>query len=254
MSRPHIEFIQEQDRPWQNAAPAAGLSGFQWKILSQADNHGAQTALVRFDSGWRSAPGLALPAAQEFFLLEGALSAVCGNQTCALSPGGYLRIAPGTPFGPLRASAETRTLWMTDGRLDPIPPSPPTPESVTFTDSTALEWQIPWVKGPAPGLRLKLLWRDEKSGAYSRLLSVDPGWSEPRLEHHDCSEEAFVIAGDMTMGSLGTMRPGAYFWRPPGIKHGPMHSSSGALILIRTDGALFNYYTAADGTPLNYTA
>jgi quercetin dioxygenase-like cupin family protein len=171
-----------------------------------------------------------------------------------LKAGSYLRIDPKIACGPFCAESACRLLWITEGRLDPVPPVSPSPESVTFTDSTSLEWQIPWVKGPAPGLRLKLLWRDEQSGAYSRLLSVDPGWREPRLEHHDCSEEAFVLEGDMTMGSLGTMRPGAYFWRPPGIKHGPMHSSSGALILIRTDGALFNYYTAADGTPLNYTA
>jgi hypothetical protein len=136
---------------------------------------------------------------------------------------------------------------MTDGRLEPAPAEA---GSMTAADSAAMAWQLPWVTGPAPGLRLKLLWRDEATGAYTRLLDVAPGWREPRLEHHDCSEEAFMLAGDMTMGALGTMRPGAYFFRPPGIRHGPMHSQAGAVILVRTDGVLVNHYSAPDGTPL----
>jgi glyoxylate utilization-related uncharacterized protein len=252
MARPHVEFIQEQALAWERAKPVSAWPDLHWKVLSREEDGGAFTALVSLAAGWRAAAPAAFAAAQEFYVIDGELDIECAGRTYALKPGGYLRVGPGAACGPLAAAAACRLLWITDGWLEPFEALPPSPESVTFTDAAALEWQIPWVKGPAPGLRLKLLWRDAASGAYSRLLSVDPGWSEPRLEHHDVSEEAFVLEGDMTMGALGTMRPGAYFWRPPRIRHGPMRSTAGAVILIRTDGALFNYYTAPDGTPLNY--
>ena len=84
---------------------------------------------------------------------------------------------------------------------------------------------------------------DDKSGAYSRLISADAGWIESRQEHHDCVEEVYMISGDMTMGELGTMTSGGYIWRPPLIKHGPMQTNAGGLMFIRTDGPLINHYT-----------
>lgn len=247
MPRPHIEFIQEQALAWEPAALPAGCGGASWKILSRDEAGGAFTALVRLDPGWRTAGSPAFAAAQELFVIDGELVASGGRRTARLGPGGYLRVGPGTLCGLQAASAACRLLWMADGRLDPAPAEA---EALAVADSAAMAWQVPWVKGPAPGLRLKLLWRDETTGAYSRLLDVAPGWGEPRLEHHDCSEEAFMLSGDMTMGGLGTMGPGAYFFRPPGIKHGPMHSRAGAVIFIRTDGILVNHYSAPDGTPL----
>ncbi len=252
MPRAHREFIQEQGLPWLSVDLAEGLSPFDWKVLSQAEDGGAVTALARLEPGWRTADGLVFSAAQEFLVLEGELSVACGQRIYRLTPWAYMRIGAGAAHGPLSSATGCRLLWMTEGLLETVTPATDPLEPVTFTDPRTMEWELPWVKGPAPGLRLKLLWRNDETGAYSRLLSVDPGWSEPRLEHHDCSEEAFVLSGEMTLGALGTMRCGAYFWRPPGIKHGPMHSREGAVIFIRTDGALVNYYSTVDGTPLNY--
>lgn len=252
MARPHIEFVQEQDLLWEPARPAAGLAEFDWKPLSRDPESGAVTALVQLAAGWRSPAAAAFSAALELFVLEGRLQVALAGTPHTLAAGGYLRVGAETAIGPLAAEQPSRLLWMAAARLDPKPPRRAAAATATVADTNAIAWQTPWVPGPAPGLTLKLLWRDEATGAYSRLLAVAPGWREERLEHHDCSEEAYLLSGEMTMGALGTMRPGAYFWRPPGIRHGPMRSGAGAVLFIRTDGPLVNYYTSPDGTPLNY--
>ena len=45
----------------------------------------------------------------------------------------------------------------------------------------------------------------------------------------------FLISGEVH-GNLGLMRPGAYFWRPPKIPHGPYGSLTGNIYLFRTKG------------------
>ena len=252
MARPHIEFIQMQDITWQTAALADGMQPVPHKKLSHDADNGAFTAMVRLANGWQVAGARAYKAAQELYVLAGQLALTANNEEFLLKPGGYLHIAARTPLGPLKAASGTEILWMADARLNKASAGSPPGEGVTFTDSAALEWETPWVTGPEPGLRIKLLWRDETSGAYTRLIAADPEWTEERLEHHECIEEVYVLEGDMTMGDLGTMTAGGYIWRPPMIKHGPMHTPSGGVMFIRTDGPLENFYTDVAGRPLNY--
>lgn len=50
-------------------------------------------------------------------------------------------------------------------------------------------------------------------------------------------------------GNAGIMHPGAYFWRPPDIKHGPYGSKTGNIILMRSQGgALATDYYDPDAT------
>jgi hypothetical protein len=57
-----------------------------------------------------------------------------------------------------------------------------------------------------------------------------------RLEKHPHAEEVFMIAGDMPC-SLGVMKAGAYFYRPPEIEHGLDCSLGGFLFIMRTPGS-----------------
>lgn len=52
---------------------------------------------------------------------------------------------------------------------------------------------MPW-KEIAPGVRLKVLWRDEVSGASTVLFSFAPGTQAPRHEHMGI-EQTFVLEG-----------------------------------------------------------
>ena len=52
-------------------------------------------------------------------------------------------------------------------------------------------------------------------------------------ETHPCVEEFFLLEGSLGWPQ-GMMRPGAYFWRPPVIEHGPGASLTGYLGLFRS--------------------
>ena len=51
-------------------------------------------------------------------------------------------------------------------------------------------------------------------------------------EIHDHFEEMFMLQGEMWMPE-GKIRPGAYFFRPPGIVHGPHVSAAGFFQIMR---------------------
>lgn len=252
--RPHTEFIQRQDLPWTGIELVAGTPPVDRKLLSRSADQTAFTALMRIGAGWQADRLPPRRSACELFVLDGELILEAAEGYFDLDGGCYLRIEGDQQDGAIKAAVDTELLYMTaigPGRAHENEPHTARAKW-TFRDSGKIEWKIPWVSGPNPGLRIKLLWRDESSGAYTRLIEAGPGWTEKRREHHGCVEEVYMLSGDMTMGALGTMTAGGYIWRPPGIKHGPMHTRGGGLMFIRTDGPLQNYYTAADGTPLNY--
>ena len=59
-------------------------------------------------------------------------------------------------------------------------------------------------------------------------------WAE-RSEIHPVVEEMYLLAGEVH-GDRGIMRPGAYFWRPPFVPHGPYGTQTGNLYFFRTRG------------------
>lgn len=250
MERVQIEFIQSQSLPWLKGRLWAGAPPVGQKLLSGDDTLNAFTAAVRLKAGWHAEKLPQRQGACELFVLTGRLQMQVGEDNFDLIPGGYLRIENQRINGSIKAVVATELLYLT--AIGPEPVSGVTDTACTFVDSKTLDWEIPWVLGPNPGLKLKLLWRSEETGAYTRLIKAEPGWSEDRQEHHDCIEEVYMLSGDMAMGSRGTMTAGGYIWRPAGIKHGPMITREGGLMFIRTDGPLKNYYTDVDGTPLNY--
>ena len=56
----------------------------------------------------------------------------------------------------------------------------------------------------------------------------------PLAEIHSTVEEAFLIRGDVLVGTRGELSPGSYFWRPGLIEHGPLASRNGTLFCFRT--------------------
>lgn len=83
----------------------------------------------------------------------------------------------------------------------------------------------------APGIRFKMLYRDEISGTSSMLARLDPGVVMP--EHtHSGVEECYVIEGDLTYGDH-TIRAGDYHVAASGATHLPMSTAKGALVYLR---------------------
>ncbi|MBF6570918.1 MAG: cupin domain-containing protein [Candidatus Binataceae bacterium] len=82
------------------------------------------------------------------------------------------------------------------------------------------------------GVYQKILTHDPETGNYTRLLKFEPGGD---MRHqgvltHDHWEEVWMIEGSLTDVTLGkTFAAGTYACRPPGMKHGPYTSATGAL-------------------------
>lgn len=246
MTRPHIEYLQSQALPWQ-PAHWPHLAGCQVKVLSRDPATGAASALVRFPAGWHShGPGY-LDADEELFVLEGALD-IDGRrypQDCYGGfPAGARRAAWSAPEGAVALVFYAAEPGWTAGE----PPAPAA--AATFHDAYEMPWS--W-DGMDPayagvGLRWKILRGSPHGTAATMLVTCPPHLHPPRWvgpqEVHDCAEEMYLLSGDF-LSALGPMAAGAYFWRPPGVAHGPYGSRGGSLALIRTDGApLVNHWTS----------
>ncbi|MBB3041549.1 hypothetical protein FHU40_001350 [Nocardioides soli] len=110
-------------------------------------------------------------------------------------------------------------------------------------DSEAMNWDAVPNPGPMPGLFIKYLHVDPVTGFYTRLVHAQEGWSDHRLAHHPCYEEAYTTQGLMEY-NFGTLDLGTYFFRPARVKHGHFTSMEGGCTwLLRSDGELANWYT-----------
>ena len=95
------------------------------------------------------------------------------------------------------------------------------------------------------------------TGFYTRLVHASEGWTDHRLAHHPCYEEAYTVQGHMEY-NFGTLDLGTYFFRPARVKHGHFTTmEGGATWLLRSDGELLNWYTQNEwvrwgGEAVNY--
>jgi hypothetical protein len=231
MARPQIEFIQSQCLPWTPGARFGLGGGVEVKTLSEDAQSGAASLLVRYPAGW-SFPAGSRAADEEFLILDGELKigeASLGRFNYAHWPAGYRAAA--------RAS-ENGAVALTFFSGDPRPPAPPAFDpgrlverldafSVTYTGNFHPEFP--------PGAGRKVLFTDPATQETSWILGTLPmRWAE-RSEEHDHVEEMYLLSGE-SHGDRGVMRPGAYFWRPGHIAHGPYGTLSGNLYFFRTKG------------------
>jgi len=91
---------------------------------------------------------------------------------------------------------------------------------------------IPWkpIEGSS-GLYEKYLVMDPETGSHTRLVKGDPGFDgKGKLLEHDFWEETYLLEGSCWHGDK-LQKPGAYYCRPPHLKHGPFRSDDGYIIL-----------------------
>jgi hypothetical protein len=115
---------------------------------------------------------------------------------------------------------------------------------VAHCDSDLMPWDTRFShQFVGTGIGIKFL-RNVPGGDRTWLLhkSADRRQDLPergRLEKHPCGEEFFLLEGQLNW-PMGPMKPGAYFWRPPGIVHGPGASLPGYLALYRSKAGAFS--------------
>lgn len=87
---------------------------------------------------------------------------------------------------------------------------------------------LPWKPTPTPGIDMKVLLRDERSGLLTALFRWEPG-TELGLHEHVEIEQTYVLEGSI-VDEEGEVRAGDYVWRPRGNRH-VARSPGGALVL-----------------------
>jgi hypothetical protein len=265
MGRGHVEILHSPEVPSADLEADGWPAGASAKTLSRDPDTGAMTAIVLLPAGYRRPAGH-IPAPTELIVLSGALR--IGERICEK---GFYEFMP---------AGGTQEPWTVDEGCELLLLSPQlapdfVPEEGVYAgegrirhDTQRMPWTVTPIPGPPPGLFLKVLRLDEETGAAVFVCGIVPRYDYPLIEYHDCTEEAFVLEGDMRLGTSGLMRPGSYFWRPPYITHGPFYSRSGMVALITIDSPLINHYVedprrsaeenhreaAAEGSPPDYLA
>ena len=269
--RPHVELIDEHDLLW-HPAELPNAEGEAWqRNLSYDEEDGSASLKVRFATDWQREAGL--HAAQtEWYVLSGEVTV--GDQR--LTDGGYWCAPRGAWTPRISASKGTEILLFreyADWTFTPMPANAPEVDGeaeFVVRDVKAMDWYdvehpehgspMDFERGgtPVPGLFIKLLYRDPVTGFYTRLIKAKPGWREHPLAHHPVYEEAYCLDGEFDY-NYGTMRPGQYFFRPAGVRHGDFTAGeeSGCTWLLRCDGDLVDWYTEnasveMKGTPVNW--
>lgn len=108
----------------------------------------------------------------------------------------------------------------------------PKPE-LEFFDVENVEWTP--VEG-SPGIKERIVSRDEETGSYTRILWFDPGTVTTERLVHDFWEEVYILKGGLLdLTTHQTFLEGYYACRPPGMYHGPYSVPVGCVTLeIRT--------------------
>lgn len=234
MARPFIEFIQCQALPWHRGLYGGARPDVDVRMLSLDDETGASSVLVRYPSGWVRNEPERLLADEEFFVLKGKLrigETVYGPYSYAHLPAGFER---------RRASSEEGVVMVSFFSSEPTVTSSDIEEkdrqrTVSQVDAMEGPWTGNFHPDFPPGAGRKWLKQDPLSGEQTWVLGTLPLRSGRRAERHPVVEELFLISG-MLAGPLGTMYPGAYFWRPPDEWHGPFGTLTGNVELFRTVG------------------
>ncbi|MFA1541951.1 DUF4437 domain-containing protein [Actinomadura monticuli] len=258
--RPHVELIQEQDYIWHAAELVGGEGRASERRLSVDEEDGSSSLRVDFHTDWGRGPGIH-HANTEYYVVEGEMD--YGGRK--IGKGGYVYAPKGVPADYVKFAEGTRILHYReygDAGFDAVE-SPAAPgwkdarEEVIVMDTEAMTWDAVPNAGPMPGLYIKYLHVDPVTGFYTRLVHSEAGWTEHRLAHHPCYEEAYTLYGQME-GNFGTLDLGTYFFRPARVKHGHFTTMEGGVTwLLRSDGELINWYTQNEwvrwgGEALNY--
>ncbi len=230
MTRPHLEFVQSQNVDWEKQ-----LDGCERKPLSLDPDSTDSTVILRLPPGFeRGALGTGDPA-MEFFVLDGKLQ--LDGRDAGLHF--YAFVPQESGLGAI-SSAHGATLLMIRHAVDDPNAMMGAAEPIAL-DTMAMEWDTSTYDARLVHLKLarKILRLGPDNSCRTFLLTGLPHGVPPEtelaVETHDHCEEAFMLQGEM-WAPEGRMRPGAYFFRPPGIEHGPHVSETGFMQFMRSPG------------------
>ncbi len=269
--RPHVELVDEKDLMWHQAEFEHAIGEARQKNLSYDEENGSASLEVEFTSDWFRPAGIH-EAQTEWYVLSGEVKVgeeVLGENGYWCAPQDVLTpaisVKKGTKVLIFREYAGWGFTLAHDNAFDAK-----SAEAFIIKRADDMEWYdvidpengspMDFERGgtPVPGLFIKLLYRDPKTGFYTRLIKAKPGWREHPLAHHPVYEEAYCLDGYFDY-NYGQMQRGQYFFRPAGIRHGDFTAGddTGCTWILRCDGDLVDWYTddasvEMKGTPVNW--
>jgi len=87
-----------------------------------------------------------------------------------------------------------------------------------------------WLPHPVPGIRMRVLAMNRRTGYATLLLDVAPGTRFP-AHHHDGDEECYVLSGSVhTLGRR--LGPGDFVHADAGTNHAELWTDEGAQVLL----------------------
>lgn len=95
----------------------------------------------------------------------------------------------------------------------------------------------PWQPGPYDGVELKLLHKDEQTGAVTVLRKFAAGAIIPAHTHPLANEWAYVLSGEWEEAKK-VYTEGTLFHAPKGERHGPHKAKTEVISLTHFDGPL----------------
>jgi hypothetical protein len=250
--RGFVGFINQQDLPWEEFRVKGVASGLKAKTLSRDSKTGAVSLLLSYPPGWRSrADSNYHSGDEEIFVLEGDLT--IGERT--LTDRCYSFIPAGMTHGPISTRNGCLALTFFDQEPDVIASNESKPGSKLdraieyknyFDEPWALDSARAQSKTPPP-LLIKVLRRDQQTGARTWIAGVLPDHPNYTWETHPTWEEGYLLEGEYRLAEClnrkskaGVYTPGSYFFRPAGLPHvGPNAGAKGyAVWLFRTPAEL----------------
>ncbi|MBN8503032.1 MAG: cupin domain-containing protein [Burkholderiales bacterium] len=252
LNRPHIEFLQAQHLPWRRLPPGAARPDAQYKFLSRDAATGACSCLIRYPKGWMREGDETLAVAETVYVLEGCFE-VDGHPMRADHfghwPAGCARQSLKAPEG-----AVVLSFFDAAPEFGPVDPA----AQPLLTDVLHMAWDMKLNDPKLAHLglaRKNLLAGADGSRTFLSMMlpHAEPLGSRGPRESHPVVEECYVLAGSL-VGPHGEMQAGAYFWRPPGIPHGPFGTRWGCVALIRFLGGNHVNVWSEDEAPFRFDA
>jgi quercetin dioxygenase-like cupin family protein len=108
------------------------------------------------------------------------------------------------------------------------------PGKETVIDPEKVEWETSQV----PGVRFKLLFKNEETGALITLTHFPKGAGIPNPHLHPSNQFMYVLKGKFSYPGI-VVKEGEFYINPKDHVHGPSEALEDTLVLEMVDGPLF---------------
>jgi len=92
------------------------------------------------------------------------------------------------------------------------------------------ESEVAWAPLEMPGVWMKVLHKDDATGAMAVMTRMDAAATIPAHFHTKADETVYVLAGDFVEDGV-SHGPGSYFVAKAGVPHGPHRTVGGCTVL-----------------------